>query len=492
MLEEIKEDVKPEEIKALSLDPILKQIQETKKLPFEQRDYLYSYFLLENFIVNSDLGCSKADLRLAIKEKFNVKWFSPRIRALFETSEPDRLIFSEVLLEGILKHLIQNINPAAVQRIVNELTKGKLLEGITIKEKIGFSIVNTRIYSKAENFDKVMKEIHELLKALYIYSEHNIGASATKKFFTEAFNELSSKYINFPEFIEALKALPEGILDEERLDLLTKEELEKVSKRLANIDVMKSEFTNIAAHELKTPLIPIKGFLSMMVKDPKKYDLNEKALEYIDICLRNANRLEQLVQDVLDISKLEAGEMKFEMKDVNLIPLLNNTITELFSLAKEKNLILKPEIPKTLPIVYGDSIRLSQVISNLIKNSIKFTDKGSITVNAKVIKNNVQVEVTDTGIGLRKEDMPKLFTKFFQTQDITTRKTKGTGLGLAICKKIIEAHDGKILGNSKGLGKGTTFSFTLPIKDHRPVPHISKKEEIEQAKKKVEKIMEKI
>jgi len=133
-------------------------------------------------------------------------------------------------------------------------------------------------------------------------------------------------------------------------------------------------------------------------------------------------------------------------------------------LAKKKDIDLVFNMLPKPPIILADEKRLSQVLGNLITNAIKFTDKGSVTINVKLFNNKVQVDVIDTGTGIKKEDIPKLFTKFFQVQEAATRKTKGTGLGLAISKSIIEAHKGRIWASSKGLGKGSTFSFSLPVK----------------------------
>jgi signal transduction histidine kinase len=290
-----------------------------------------------------------------------------------------------------------------------------------------------------------------------------LGQEGTERIFENAYSGVKRTYAAYPIFMQVLKSVPRGILEIERFNILSKDELEKVSKILKRTEVMKSEFTNIAAHELKTPIVPIKGFLNMMKKNPEKYGLNEKGLKFINICLSSAERLEDLVTDILDVSKLEAGEMKFEMKDVDLAPLLKNEIKQLSFLTKENNIALSLKVPKTM-LVYGDSHRLSQAISNLVKNAIKFTEKGTVKINAKLAGNNIQVDVVDTGMGIRKEDMQRLFTKFFQGQDITTRKTRGTGLGLAISKEIIEKHKGKIWAESKGLGKGSTFSFSLPVK----------------------------
>lgn len=256
------------------------------------------------------------------------------------------------------------------------------------------------------------------------------------------------------------------ILDNKKPAGIVKREIviSSLCKELKSLDRLKDIFTATAAHELKTPIVPIKGFLSMIGKNPGKYGLNEKAQEYVNICLENTKRLEVLINDVLDISKLEAGEMKFEMADVDLNRLIKNIVTNFLPLIEEKKLALNINISEKLLLVYGDPYRISQALNNLIDNAIKFTDKGSITINAKFIGKDIQIDVIDMGIGIKKENIPRLFKKFSQIGASTTRKEKGTGLGLVICKRIIEAHHGKIWAKSEGLEKGSTFSFSLPIK----------------------------
>jgi signal transduction histidine kinase len=215
----------------------------------------------------------------------------------------------------------------------------------------------------------------------------------------------------------------------------------------------------VDAHELKTPLVAILAYARMYLDNK---DLPEKFKPGLKIIYKNARRQEKIVDDLLSNSKLEAGEMKLQMTYLNLIPVLRQAVTGFSLEAKEKGIQLKFNLPRSLPSINADGQRLTQVINNLISNSLKFTRKGSITLAAKVINNEIKIYLTDTGMGIKQEDIPRLFTKFVHTQDNTTRKTRRTGLGLAICKEIVSAHHGKIWVESKGVGKGSTFFFTLP------------------------------
>jgi len=291
-----------------------------------------------------------------------------------------------------------------------------------------------------------------------------VGHEEMDRIFENAYAWLGRKYVFFPPFVKILSVIPRGILEVPRFDTLSKDELERISKALKKMDLVKSEFTNIAAHELKTPLVPLKGYLERLLEDPKRFKLTPEVQEQLEICFRNAERLELLVSDILDVSKLDAGEMKFEMQEVDVGKLVRNVVSDFKTAANEKGLKLVSSVPKTLPKVEGDLQRLTQVLSNLVGNAVKFTDKGSIAVEAKAREGSVSVSVTDTGTGIRKEDIQRLFTKFFQVKEAETRKTRGTGLGLAVSKEIIRVHGGTIRAESPGHGAGSTFSFTLPAK----------------------------
>jgi signal transduction histidine kinase len=283
------------------------------------------------------------------------------------------------------------------------------------------------------------------------------GHDQTERIFERAYEEVQDKYGAYPIFHDLLTALPRGVLEIQRFNILSKEELAKVSKALKRTELMTSQFTNVAAHELKTPLIPILGYaeLLMTVKD-------KKVKKWGEIIYYNALREQKLVDDLLSISKLEAGEMKFQMNDLKITSILTEAFESMILEAQQKGIQIKFIGSKNLPLISGDRQRLMQVITNLFQNALKFTSKGKITITAKLIDNDIRVSITDTGMGIEKENIPKLFQKFVQAQDYVTRKTRGTGLGLAICREIIQAHKGKIWVESQGLGKGSTFFFTLP------------------------------
>jgi signal transduction histidine kinase len=243
----------------------------------------------------------------------------------------------------------------------------------------------------------------------------------------------------------------------------TRIELDKTYKELKKLDKMKAEFMNISAHELKTPLIPIIGYLDMIIKgDMGK--INPKEKESLAIALRSAQRLQRLVSDILNISKLETGAMKFYIDDVSLTALISNLVESMMPFANEKKIKLTSKIDKNLPLIKGDISRITEVFENLINNAIKFTEKGEVLIESKIESKNIIISVKDSGIGMNKEFIKKKLFKKFQQEDSTERrKYSGTGLGLAICKSIIERHKGRIWAESE-VGKGSTFYVSLPIK----------------------------
>ncbi|MEW6222439.1 MAG: HAMP domain-containing sensor histidine kinase [Candidatus Hadarchaeota archaeon] len=236
-------------------------------------------------------------------------------------------------------------------------------------------------------------------------------------------------------------------------------EIRKAHEKLKSVDKLKTEFMNIAAHELKTPLVPMVGYLHLI--DKKKLDSEDR--ENLDIAIRNTQRLQRLVADILDIAKLESKVMKFNMEDIQLTTPIKDAVSSAAPFAKEKKIYLRADVPEKLPTVHGDTMRIAQVLTNLLNNAIKFTDKGGVTLSARKSGSNVVVEVADTGIGIGRKDISKLFTKFYQADTSGKRKYGGTGLGLAICKEIVRAHKGDIWVKSK-IGKGSTFAFKLPVK----------------------------
>ncbi len=240
-------------------------------------------------------------------------------------------------------------------------------------------------------------------------------------------------------------------------------------EELREIDRVKGQFLANMSHELRTPLNSVIGFSRVILKGIDG-PINETQEQDITAIYNSGMHLLNMINEILDLSKIEAGKMELQIDDVNISDVINSAITNTTGLIKDKPIELIQKVPANLPVVRADEIRLSQVIINLISNAVKFTEKGSVTVEA-ALQNNAQnkpeviVTVTDTGIGISAEDQVKLFQRFSQVDDSPTRKTGGTGLGLSICRSLIELHGGKIGLLRSEVGKGSVFYFTIPAPD---------------------------
>jgi signal transduction histidine kinase/CheY-like chemotaxis protein/HAMP domain-containing protein len=241
------------------------------------------------------------------------------------------------------------------------------------------------------------------------------------------------------------------------------------------VDQMKTDFISTVSHELRTPLTSVLGFAKIIKKkleevvfpviptDDKKVQRNVRQVaDNLDIIVSEGDRLTHLINDVLDIAKMEAGKIEWKMVPLQITEVVERAIAATSALFQQKELELIRDIQPNLPEIMGDRDRLIQVVINLISNSVKFTDTGSITCKVKTEEDRIVVSIIDTGIGIAEADLDKVFEKFKQVGDTLTDKPKGTGLGLPICKQIIEHHGGSIWVESS-LGKGSVFSFTLPI-----------------------------
>jgi signal transduction histidine kinase len=214
----------------------------------------------------------------------------------------------------------------------------------------------------------------------------------------------------------------------------------------------------MVSHELKTPLTAMRT--SAQVLEAAGIATETKR-EMLDIILRNIDRQTNLVNDLLDLSRIESGRMKLKFERVSLDSLIADSIESVKHAASEKGIKQNLELSESLSSVKGDREKLTQVVINLLNNAIKFTPRsGEITIKTIELNGQVEVKVRDTGIGIPPEDLDKVFDKFYQVDSTLTREAGGTGLGLAICKGIVEAHNGKIWAESE-LGKGSTFIFTL-------------------------------
>jgi|GEM_PF-3350729 len=264
---------------------------------------------------------------------------------------------------------------------------------------------------------------------------------------------------------EVAKSLGQYIekVENEKRRFKAEQDLRTAYTQLKELEVMKDEFINMSTHELRTPLVPVIGYLSMLLEEK---GLSAGHKEKIEIALTAAQREGKLVDDILDVSKLESERMKFEMVETDISKLINEIVKELKTDARKKGISLHVKISKGLPTINADPKRIMQVLTNLVNNAIKFTEKGSVKVIAKRNNGCIRVCVKDTGIGIPKEAMKYLFTKFYQVDNPVTRKHGGTGLGLAISKKIVEKHGGKI-GLQSAPGKGSLFYFELPVNGNK-------------------------
>ncbi|MBI5360484.1 MAG: response regulator [Planctomycetes bacterium] len=236
------------------------------------------------------------------------------------------------------------------------------------------------------------------------------------------------------------------------------------------IDRMKSDFVSNVSHELRTPLTSIKGAVELLLTGAEG-PLSDSQKEFLTIVKNNSARLIKLISDLLDLSKIEAGKIEMEIKRARLGKIIADAVTEIKMIAVNKGINISVRNGENSAEILCDENRIRQVLINLMGNAIKFTPQGgAITVTLEETEEWLQINVTDTGTGIAKEDFTKLFEKFQQLDSSSTRPAGGTGLGLAISKSIVEAHKGRIWLESK-LGQGSTFSFALPkTKEDSAVP----------------------
>ncbi len=242
-------------------------------------------------------------------------------------------------------------------------------------------------------------------------------------------------------------------------------QVQAANERLKELDKLKDEFVSVASHELRTPMTAIKSYLWMALAG-KGGSISEKQKFYLERAYSSVDRLIRLVNDMLNVSRIDSGRISIQLEAVNLATLVQEVFDDVLPRAQELGITLKKEEGQTVPQVVADSDKIKEVLFNLIGNSLKFTPKGgTISVSFVQKDNMIETRVNDTGTGVNPADIGKLFTKFsmISSSYISDRPIVGTGLGLYICKSIIELHGGKIWAESQGLGKGTQFIFSLKV-----------------------------
>jgi signal transduction histidine kinase len=230
--------------------------------------------------------------------------------------------------------------------------------------------------------------------------------------------------------------------------------------REKELDEMKSRLLSTVSHELRTPLASIKGFATTLLRQDVQWDETTRR-EFLSIIDTESDRLSELIGNLLDMSRIEAGVLAVEAEPVDLLPLLQETTAGFQMMTREHRITLRA--PSHLPLVMADARRIRQVLRNLIENALKYSPGGGpVTIAAELQSGQVQISVADEGIGIQAYLQDRIFDRFYQADSASTREVGGVGLGLSICKAIVEAHGGQIWAESEP-GRGSTFYFTLPL-----------------------------
>jgi len=236
-------------------------------------------------------------------------------------------------------------------------------------------------------------------------------------------------------------------------------ELKKKNEELKVLDQLKNDFVNYVSHEFRLPLTIIQESIRQ-IAEGKFGQVTEAQTKYFNMSLRNIDRLKGLIDNMLDISKIEIGKLEIIKKNMDMVETINEVVSDFSQRIEKKGLGVKTSLPSKAMVI-ADKNRIIQVLINLIGNALKFTSQGCIEITLKEHGTFIECSILDSGIGIAPENIPHLFSKFHQVGHLDAQQEKGSGLGLAISKNIVELHNGKISIESN-VGKGTTFTFTLP------------------------------
>ncbi len=424
-------------------DAILAQTRYEKKYILTKDKELYNQFMLAESEVNKriDEGISIADTARKKEILIRIKDYYKRYETLF--NEEVKFI---------------NKNQAYLQDGYRE-EKEKTVDEIL------WELRNLKLYTEQDTYEKIRQfgesgaganKVAILMGAGFILSGIVISIFITRSI-TGPLSFLKKKTR------QVAKGDFEGNLDfsspPEIGDLA--QDFNLMCNKLKEMDKMKSDFFSLMAHELRMPLASIKEGTNLLLKGIGE-EFKEKRKEVLTIIAEESNHLIDVVNSLLDLSKMEAGMISLNLEKSDIRLLVNKAVSGMEPLAMTKDVSIKTEIPQDLPYVKVDRERILQVLRNLIGNAVKFTPAGGlITISALSMEEGVRVSVADTGPGIPKEDLNAIFDKFQQAAMTSYNKIKGTGLGLAIVKHIINAHGGKVWVESE-IGQGSTFIFLLP------------------------------
>jgi signal transduction histidine kinase len=232
--------------------------------------------------------------------------------------------------------------------------------------------------------------------------------------------------------------------------------------REKELDLIKSQLLATVSHELRTPLASIKGFATTLLRRDVDWDQASRR-EFLHIIDEESDRLSELISNLLDMSRVEAGTLGIEPELIDLQPIIHETAEEFQVMTRDHE--FQTQVPPCLPPVYADPRRARQVLRNLVENAVKYSPEGGpITIDVREMPDSLRISVSDQGLGIEPHDAERIFDRFYQVDSASTRRVGGSGLGLSICKAIVEAHGGRIWVESQP-GTGSTFCFTLPLQE---------------------------
>ncbi len=397
---------------------------------------------------------------IAGRDSYGVKGIQPgQKRIPFVNQEKILVVDDEVDVGEMVSKIINLMGHEAVPAL-----NGK--EALQILKDKPISIMITDVKMPEMDGFELMKAVRDQFPGTYVICMTAHGASYS---YTDVVGVGGTDYITKPFTIDEMMAKLNRVIREK--DLITEltrksTEVEKANEELKRLDQLKSTFISSVSHELRTPLTVIKEFVSLMLEGHVG-GLTEDQREYLGIAKKNIIRLTNLIETLLDFSRIESGKgLKLRFEPTRLTEVVEDAVMTLSQQLEEKRVTLENRIDPDIPVVLIDRNRLVEVFINLIGNGIKFTPPGGkITVDSRGLtekRDYLKMVVTDTGVGISPEDLPRVFDRFYQGGRTETGLITGTGLGLAIVKEIIEAHQGTIQAENKS-ERGASFVLTLPI-----------------------------
>jgi signal transduction histidine kinase len=398
-----------------------------------------------------DLALRKPDVAAALKEQIR-DYETAAMNAVEQYTDDQRVLGNtflaqarqhSVVIDDRLSAVVDDLNHEVVQardQVVADVTQATQIAYVIVAVAILLGIATTLV----------------VLRSILVPLRHVISAM----------DGITAGDLNIPippasgdeigVMAKTLRLFRESIIERTRL----LNEIQDKSRQLAEASQHKSQFLANMSHELRTPLSAILGYTELIL-DNLYGETPDKMRGVLDRIQKNGRHLLGLINDVLDLSKIEAGQLTLTLTDYSLKDVVHSVFSAVEPLATAKHLSFKVEVPQNLPPGHGDERRITQVLLNLVGNAIKFTDKGEVAIKALATNGSFTVAVCDSGPGIGIADQAKIFEEFKQADSSITHKKGGTGLGLSISKRIIEMHGGRLWVESD-LGQGATFLFTVP------------------------------